>query len=178
MLATLLADLSRQPWFLIAAEGYIAVISVFGVLALLSPALFSRVARVGATWFDTKSFFQRIDRPVYVDSPLMTHSRVFGLIVLAGAIVLVWITPAAVAWSPIVWGVAATLAVIGALAAIWPKCFRRMAEWGNTWIDTSRVTGALDRRIDIDTFVLRHSRAFGVFVLASVAAMAALWYWK
>ena len=178
MIATLLANLSRQPWLVMAVEVVIGLVGVIGLIALFSPALFARVARVGATWFDTKPFFQRIDRPFYVDVPLMLHSRVFGLFVLAGAVVLVWLAPSAAPWAPIVWGLAATLAVLGAIAAIWPKCFRRLAEWGNTWVDTSRVASALDRRIDIDDFVLRHSRAFGVFVLASIAAMAALWYWR
>jgi hypothetical protein len=178
MIATLLANLSQHPWLVIAAEAVIAVIGVVGLIALFSPALFARLARGGATWFDTKPFFQRIDRPFYVDVPLMLHSRVFGLVVLACAAALSWATPSMAPWSTIVWSIVGTLAVIGTIAVICPKCFRSLAAWGNTWIDTSRMISVLDRRIDIDDFVLRHSRAFGIFVLASIAAMAALWYWR
>lgn len=178
MLVSLLANLAHQPWIVIAGECAIAVAGAVGVVALVSPTLFARLAQAGATWFDTRPFFQRIDRPFYIDPPLMLHSRVFGLVVLAATIVLIWITPPDAAWSPLAWVVAAVLAVLGTTASIWPTCFRRLAAWGNTWIDTSRFVAVLDRRVDIDSFATRHSRTFGLCVLASILAMAALVYWR
>lgn len=68
-------------------------------------------------------------------------------------------------------GIAGTL---GLLAILSPSYFARIAQCGGHWVDTSRVAQLLEKPIEVDQAVLRHSRVFGVAVVASSAWLAYL----
>jgi hypothetical protein len=176
MIALFVKQLANDPWFLLVGQAGIVLAAVVGAIALVSPKAFARLADVAGAWFDTSAAFARLDRPVYVDSTLVSYSRVFGAVVLAGAGVLTWMTPPAARWAPAAWGVAAGLAAVSVIAIACPGWFRRMAAVANIWIDTSRILSVLDYRVDIDSCVVRHCRVFGVCVLVGVGLISATFF--
>jgi hypothetical protein len=153
----------------------IAVGGVTGLLAVLSPHVFGKLAALGGMWFDTSAAFEQIDRPVYILSPLK-RTRFFGSIVLGGAAAIGLLTPTQATWAWMAWAVAGVLAVMGIVAVACPVCFRSLAGAADIWIDTSRWFSALDRYVDVDAAVVRHSRLFGGLVLAASAAIAVLFF--
>lgn len=70
-------------------------------------------------------------------------------------------------------GAVGFLLIAGSIAFINPRLFERFARAGSQWVDTSRWFAVMDRRVDIDQFVLRHARWFGLAVLI---ATSALWF--
>jgi hypothetical protein len=67
----------------------------------------------------------------------------------------------------------ALFTVVGLLAVVSPRWFAIVATQGNSqWFDTTKLLAPLDKRINIDAYVLRHSRLLGVAVLAAVALVA------
>jgi hypothetical protein len=112
---------------------------------------------------------------VYVLSPLR-KTRLFGTIVLAGAAAIGLITPPAAPWAWTAWLVGGGLALVGVVAIACPVCFRSIAGAADIWIDTSRCFSALDRYVDVDTGIVRHSRIFGVTLLAGAAAIGVAFF--
>jgi hypothetical protein len=55
-----------------------------------------------------------------------------------------------------------------------PRLFQRIAAKGSHWIDTQRLIERLDRRYDVDHYILPHSRILGALVVASVVVLGAL----
>ncbi len=66
----------------------------------------------------------------------------------------------------------AVAGLLGAVAILSPRLFALTAKKGATWIDSDQCFRLLDRRLDVDEFVLRHSRIFGTLVVASVAVLS------
>ena len=77
-------------------------------------------------------------------------------------------------WFPLLTATVAAGASLGVLALVSPKTFSSVALYSSQWVDSNRVVALLDRRIDIDRFVLGHSRIFGTLVLVAVAVLVAL----
>lgn len=71
-------------------------------------------------------------------------------------------------WLCVMWGGLAVSGFLGLLALLSPRLFASVATCGKTWVDVDRLLRKLDRKIDIDDYVLHHSRMFGVMVLAAV----------
>ena len=59
-----------------------------GLLALLCPRLFERVATKGSQWIDTQKLIERLDRQYDVDRYILPYSRLFGLLVVASVLFL------------------------------------------------------------------------------------------
>lgn len=59
-----------------------------GLLALLSPRLFTAVATWGSRWINLQRFLDCLDKRVDVDRLLIPHSRILGGAVLASVSVL------------------------------------------------------------------------------------------
>jgi len=72
-------------WGLLAAAG------IVGLIALASPALFSKLAAVGNRWVDTSGFLAKLDRRVEVDSRVMPYSRALGAAVVASVAMLAFV---------------------------------------------------------------------------------------
>lgn len=73
-----------------------------------------------------------------------------------------------VAWHWLFWGALVVVGMLGLLALASPRAFAYVAASGKTWIDVDRFLRKLDHRVDIDSHVLRHSRAFGAIVVLAV----------
>lgn len=63
------------------------------------------------------------------------------------------------------------IGLIGLVALVSPKLFARLAQGGSRWVDTNKALAVLDRRFDVDRYVLPFSRILGLAVLLSVAVL-------
>ena len=77
----------------------------------------------------------------------------------------------------IVWPVLAAIFGLGVLATFAPDRFANIALRGSRWVDTEEVLKLLDRPIDVDRYVLRYSRVFGVAVVLAAVWLAYV-YWN
>jgi hypothetical protein len=69
------------------------------------------------------------------------------------------------------------MGVVGLLAVVNPRWFAVIVSQSNhQWIDTNKVLAPLDKRVNIDPYVLRHSRLLGLAVLATVALLVVRFY--
>jgi len=66
----------------------LVVAGVLGVIALVSPRLFSKIARVGNHWVDTSKWLSKLDTRVEVDAHVLPYSRHLGAAVVASLAVL------------------------------------------------------------------------------------------
>lgn len=66
----------------------LAIAVFFGLLAVVSPAYFRRIADGGSQWFDTNKLISILDTPINIDKHLLNYSRVFGLAVVASSLFL------------------------------------------------------------------------------------------
>jgi hypothetical protein len=61
--------------------------------------------------------------------------------------------------------------LFGLIALLSPRHFEVLARKSSRWIDSRRIVEVLDRRIDVDDYVLPHSRLLGALVLAAVSVL-------
>jgi hypothetical protein len=80
-------------------------------------------------------------------------------------------------WTPVIWGMLVVTGVVGAVALLSPRIFAKLSAQTSRWVDSKKVLECLDKRIDIDQYVLPFSRWLGAAVVASVTALA-LVIWK
>ena len=87
-----------------------------------------------------------------------------------------WASPAGAAllsaWQSLCMAALALSAICGAIAMASPKRFRALAVYSARWIETEGLSKWLDRRIDVDGYVLRHPRAFGAIATLSAIYLA------
>lgn len=65
--------------------------------------------------------------------------------------------------------------ILGLLAIVSPRCFVRTAAACSRWVDSERLLRVFDRRIDVDHWMLPHSRALGALVVLSVLLLGYFW---
>ena len=75
-------------------------------------------------------------------------------------------------WQPLLTTLLVLAGLCGLVAVVHPRWFAVLADRGSQWIDTQRAVEWLDRRIDIDCYVVRYTRLFGALVLASACFLA------
>ncbi len=83
---------------------------------------------------------------------------------------------ALISQSTVVCSVFVLFVLAGLIAVVSPQVFGRVASNGSRWYDSSRILAAFDKRIDIDHYVLRHTRVFGFAVLISAVVLAYVYY--
>lgn len=69
-------------WVFLASAG------VVGIVALVSPKTFQRVAEIGGHWLDSNKVLKRLDMPIDVDRLVLPHSRLLGAAVLTSVAIL------------------------------------------------------------------------------------------
>jgi len=84
---------------------------------------------------------------------------------------------AQISLAPVVWTTLGIISALGMLAIVSPSRFTALTTRSSTWVDTDKFLTALDKRIDIDKYVLPFSRTLGVSVVLA-AAIIALICWK
>jgi hypothetical protein len=76
---------------------------------------------------------------------------------------------------PLLWIGLGVLAAVGLLAVISPSRFTALASRSGHWVDTEKYLRILDKRIDVDQYVLPYSRWLGVAVLLAIGLLALVW---
>jgi hypothetical protein len=56
-----------------------------------------------------------------------------------------------------------------------PRWFGRVATYTGRWIDSAKALAVFDKKVDVDQYVLRHSRILGTLVVASVCLLGYLY---
>jgi len=74
----------------------LALSGALGVLAVVSPACFARVAQGSGYCVDTSRLAQFLERPIDIDQAVLRYSRILGLAVVASSI---WLTYVCTRWS-------------------------------------------------------------------------------
>ena len=64
--------------------------------------------------------------------------------------------------------------VCGLIAVVSPARFSRLAVFLGRWVETRPTLPIVDARVDVDAAVLRHSRLFGICVVAAAGFWLAL----
>ena len=72
----------------------------------------------------------------------------------------------------VLWTTLALLGLVGLIAVISPNRFQKLAMRSGQWVDTNKLAEVLDKRVDIDRYVLPFSRLLGVAVILSVAVLS------
>jgi hypothetical protein len=67
------------------AFGLLGIAGVLGLLAILSPAYFARIAQSGGHWIDTSGVAQLLDKPIKIDQAVLHYSRWFGIAVVVSS---------------------------------------------------------------------------------------------
>ena len=78
------------------------------------------------------------------------------------------------ALGPWTWCFLCVLGSLGLLALVSPQTFSSVALRGGSWVDSSKYLAVLDKRIDIDQYVLPFSRVLGFSVLSSAVIIGVL----
>jgi hypothetical protein len=84
---------------------------------------------------------------------------------------MVGVILAVTAKQAVLWSTLGLLGLAGVIAVISPSRFARLAIRSGRWVDTNKIVAVLDKRVDIDHYILPFSRLLGVAVLASVAVL-------
>ena len=75
---------------------------------------------------------------------------------------------------PAYYSTLALATVVGSLAVISPRLFRKICEKGSYWVTTPLQISTLDKKVlDIDRYMLQHSRLAGALILTMVVAFVA-----
>ncbi len=56
----------------------------------------------------------------------------------------------------------------GVVAVLSPRTFEAIARYARRGVDTKRCLAWLDKEVDVDEFVLRHARLFGLVTVAAI----------
>jgi len=169
-----LADLFSIHWHWVVWAS-LGVVGGLGLLATVSPRLFSLLAACGGIWVDTGKLAHKLDRQVLLDQHVLRHSRLLGMFLVgATAAFAVSVMPPHVVGRWAVWTLSGVFGGIGLLAILSPRLFALLAACGGKWVDTDKLLSILDQRVEIDHYVLRHSRLFGMLILAAVVAVTGL----
>lgn len=67
--------------------------------------------------------------------------------------------------------------LLGVVAVVSPKHFERLANVSSHWVDSSKLFAFLERRYDIDSYILPYSRVLGVLMLLSLGMIGAYIFW-
>lgn len=76
------------------------------------------------------------------------------------------------AWEPVLVTLLVLSGIFGLIAVVSPSTFRALATGASQWVDASKALAFLDRRVDLDKYILPRSRLLGVAVLAAVGVLA------
>jgi hypothetical protein len=76
------------PWLVLS---FLGITGLLGLLAVVSPPRFARIAQSGGQWIDTSKLQQLLDRPIGIDHHVLRYSRLFGAAVIASALWLAYV---------------------------------------------------------------------------------------
>src|ERR1043165_4374847 len=72
----------------IAVWSALGLVSVVGLVALISPRCFAVIAATSGRWVDTDKVLAKLDRPIDIDRYFLPRSRMLGAAVIAAVAIL------------------------------------------------------------------------------------------
>jgi hypothetical protein len=69
----------------------LGVLGVVGMIAVVSPPRFAKLAAWGGRWIDSNKILQVFDKRIDIDHYVMPFSRLLGLAVLLAVVVLAYV---------------------------------------------------------------------------------------
>jgi hypothetical protein len=173
-----MTEVAAHPHWQWVVGSLLGIVGVIGLVAVLSPRTFYRLASWSNIWVDTDKLLRVFDVRVDIEHYVLRHSRLFGIVIvgaaltLAGCLVRLPFAPHGAVWAGL-----GVVAATGLLAVVSPRMFTRLAGWCSIWIDVDQFARKFDRRIEVDPHVLRHSRRFGMLIVAAAIAAASFMLW-
>lgn len=76
-------------------------------------------------------------------------------------------------WEFAIWALLAVAAGSALMAVVSPRLFSALNAWSSVWIDVDKLTKRLDKRVDIERHVIRHSRMLGAMTVAAACVLSA-----
>ena len=86
----LLLAVTEVRWLPIAWT-VLAMLAVLGILALVSPRLFTTLALRGGRWVETEQYLNKLNSRIEIDELVLPHSRWLGAATLAAVATLGWL---------------------------------------------------------------------------------------
>jgi hypothetical protein len=68
--------------------GGLGVLTFVGLLAVISPRRFAKLANCGSQWIDTSKVVERLDKPIHVDRYILPFSRLLGAAVILAVVLI------------------------------------------------------------------------------------------
>jgi len=72
------------------------------------------------------------------------------------------------------WSIVTFVGSFGIWAVCWPQRFAQLARTSSSWIDSNKLLAVFDKRVELDGFVLRYTRVFGLALLMGLAVYMGL----
>jgi len=72
------------------------------------------------------------------------------------------------------WSIVIFIGSFGFWAICWPQRFAQLARSSSSWIDSNKMLAVFDTRVEVDAFILRYTRVFGVALLMGLALYMSL----
>jgi len=168
----MLQVLTHNQWWYVVWT-LLGIVGASGLLAVLSPRRFSWLATRSSVWFESERLLKKLDRRIEIDSYVLRDCRLFGvLVVAAAAVIAAFCTALPCPGEYLAWVVVGFAVPTGLVAVFSPRLFSLLAIYGSTWVDSDRVLMKLDQQIEVDSYILRYCRPFGVLCVGVALLLA------
>lgn len=185
-----LLDATLKTALIVGFGGSLLAIAL-GLLLLLAPATYLGLAARLNTWISLRRGMKAVEIPRYQERSLYRHHRLFGLLVIIGALytlryflldfdraialkalrgqfdlsaqVLDWLLDAG---SLVLVVCNLLVLVIGGIVLVRPSLLKHVEAWGNRWVSTRHATRILDSEYHgLDRLTARHPRGMGLLLV-------------
>lgn len=166
---------------------------------LFAPAWLVRISERVNHWIDTSIWFKKLDEQKNFERLFYRHHIVMGILIVTGSLYslrFLWrlydaeqllflpvldntflqeILQIVITYILLSGNAAAFL--VGLVVLIRPSLLKNIETWSNHWLETDRLFGKLDQRVDLDNRIIpEHPRLFGLLVvIGSLFIMSNTW---
>ena len=195
----LVADILLQSFLIFVVVGCVFSF-IIGVLMLLKPEGVLRLNQYLSRWVGTEKLAAALDAPHNVEAALYRRHRSVGVLVLAGALYILYVmlfafkkkaaggdlsfglNPQIAAWLLDALGVVLVVSsllglIIGFFLVVRPSVFKPVEEWGNKWYATEKSLRVMEAvHLKPDEAMIRNYRFVAALVVAG-SLYVILSYW-
>ena len=195
----LVADILLQSFLIFVVVGCVFSF-IIGVLMLLKPEGVLRLNQYLSRWVSTEKLAAVLDAPHSVETALYRRHRSVGVLVLAGALYILYVmlfafkkkaagedlsfglNPQIAAWLLDALGVVLVVSsllglIIGIFLVVRPSVFKPVEEWGNKWYTTEKSLRVMETvHLKPDEAMIRNYRFVAALVVAG-SLYVILSYW-
>lgn len=170
-----------------------------GLVMFLAPGWLLRISERVNLWIDTSVWFKKLDEQKNFERLFYRYHIAMGILIVAGSLYslrFLWRLYGAeqllflpvlentflqeilqVALTYVLLSGNAVALLVGLVVLIRPSLLKKIEAWSNHWLETERVFGKLDQRVDLDKRIVpEHPRLFGLLVvIGSLFIMSNTW---